>query len=100
MNWLRKIRHIGCFFTGDGDMQDVFCAIFMLNGLHIVADGIHIPEHRADKVDTLLVDGDNIGSVGIGSSRFDCEHGDNIRPVGPALDGSPCCLRDSQPVSG
>lgn len=63
-------------------MQNGFRAVLTLDGLHIVADGIHIPEHRANKVDTLLVDGDNIGSVGIGPSRFDCKHSDNICPVG------------------
>ena len=63
-------------------MEDGFGVVLMLDGLYIVADGIHIPEHRADKVDTLLVDGDNISSIGIGPSRFDCKHSDNICPVG------------------
>ena len=77
-----EVRHIRCFLAGEGNMQNGFRTVLMLDGLYIVADGIHIPEHRADKVDTLLVDGDNISSIGIGPSRFDCKHSDNICPVG------------------
>lgn len=86
-------RLLSCAALGNDDMQNALVprspvAVGMLHGFYPVVDFRHIPKHFPDKVNTGLVDGDNIHAV-VGQGGFNGEHGQNVYPdIAPAASGA------------